>query len=322
MRRAVERAFGRIRPWFALVRSPWVRGGFLLLAVTLAVVALVAERDAVVEAVRRLSPGLLGAAALATLANVTLALIAWRVLLADLGAALPPRSAARVYLVGQVGKYVPGGVWNVLAAAELGSDHGIARRRTVSSMLVAVLVSANTAALLVLLSAPALRGVVPGPVGLLVALAPLPLLLLHPAVLNGLVGLLLRVTGRDPLSGALCGRGIAVAAGWTVLSWLAVGVQVGLLAVAVGAPPTVGTFVLATAGYAAAWIVGTAVVVVPAGAGARELALVLALAPVLEPGGALVVALLSRALLTATDLVLAGAALAATRKRTGAASGP
>jgi uncharacterized membrane protein YbhN (UPF0104 family) len=67
--------------------------------------------------------------------------------------------------------------------------------------------------------------------------------------------------------------------------------------------------------FGLAWVAGLLFVVVPAGAGVREVILVVGLASVLSSGAALAVALLSRVLLTVTDLVLAGAAVAAYRAR-------
>jgi len=55
------------------------------------------------------------------------------------------------------------------------------------------------------------------------------------------------------------------------------------------------------------------VVFAPAGLGVRELVLVVGLAPVLEPGSALVVAALSRLIMTGADLLWACGALVATR---------
>ncbi|MBW0105267.1 lysylphosphatidylglycerol synthase domain-containing protein [Pseudonocardia sp. KRD291] len=287
-----------------VLRSPWLRAAFLFAAIALAAVALIDQRVAVLAAVARVSGAGLGLAGMATIVNLVLAAVAWHSVVTDLGARLGRAPAARVYLVGQVGKYLPGGVWNLLAAAELGRDHGIARRETVSSMLLAVAVSGSTAAALAaatLLELP------------LVLLAPLPLMVLHPKVLNLMIAVVLSLAKRDPLSGHLSIRGSAVAASWTMLSWLAIGVQVFVLAVSVGAPPTARTMALALGAYVLAWLVGTAAVVLPAGAGAREATLVVVLAPAVGVGAAVVVALLSRVLVTAADLGLAGVGLLAAR---------
>jgi hypothetical protein len=67
--------------------------------------------------------------------------------------------------------------------------------------------------------------------------------------------------------------------------------------------------------------VGLLLVVFPGGIGPRELALITALAPVMHRAGALVVALMSRIVMTVADLAGAGLALAAGRLR-GPTAGP
>ncbi|GAA4981256.1 lysylphosphatidylglycerol synthase domain-containing protein [Pseudonocardia tropica] len=300
-----SRSAALLRATSAAAGSRWVRFGFLGAAVALAVVTVVDQRVAVLAALERVAPADLVLAGAAAVANLLLAALAWRAVLSGLGSPLPVRAAARVYLVGQVGKYLPGGVWNLLAAAELARDHAVARRQTVASMLLAVLVSAVTAAGL----AAALLLDLPWSM-----LAPLVLVGLCPPVLNGVIGVVLRITRRDPLPAQLGLRGVGRAVLWTMASWAAVGAQVAVLAIAAGAPATVATLSLSTGAYVLAWLVGTAAVVLPAGAGAREATLVVVLAPVVGLGAAVAVALLSRVLVTLADLLSAGVALFATRR--------
>jgi hypothetical protein len=59
-------------------------------------------------------------------------------------------------------------------------------------------------------------------------------------------------------------------------------------------------------GFGLAWAAGFLVVFVPAGAGIREAVLVLTLSPVLPSGPAALLALISRLVFTAGDLVWAG----------------
>ena len=84
--------------------------------------------------------------------------------------------------------------------------------------------------------------------------------------------------------------------------WAAYGVH--LLLLLRGRPLEQGPSLtlLSLGGYALAWTVGFLVVVAPAGGGAREVALVVALAPVLDRAGAVAVALVSRVLMTVGDL--------------------
>ncbi|GAB7192217.1 hypothetical protein NUM3379_29260 [Kineococcus sp. NUM-3379] len=304
------------------LRSPLVRGGFLLLALGFAAWAVAREREAVAGALARLDTGSAALALLLSVLNVALAGASWRAVVADLGSPLPWRSAAAVFFVGQLGRYVPGSVWQFLAQAELGRDHGVPRRRTATALAVSLLVSMTTAALLVLLALPeALRRsgsgaeAVPGWVSWLPWAAPLLVVLLLPRVLNPLLRACLRLVRQEPPEHDLSARGVVAAAGWALASWLAVGGQVFVLArAAVPAAGEAGLLGLSVGGYALAWVVGFVVVFAPAGAGAREAALVAVLSAALTGGGALVVALLSRVLLTVADLLLAASSLLAVRR--------
>lgn len=296
-----------------MLRSPWVRRGFVVAAVAAAVVAVVLEREGVGQALGQASWWFVALALALSLLNVFFAALSWRAVGAGLGAPLGVRDASVVYLVGQVGKYLPGGVWNLVASAELGSDRGVERRRTVGTMLVGVLVSTAVGAALVLLTLPGARGTPLEPYGWLVLLAPLGLVAVLPGVLNRALAGLLRVTRRAPVEERIGSGAVVVSSLWSLASWVAVGLQVLVLAVAVGADPGMPLLRLSVGGYALAWIVGTALVFLPAGVGAREAVLALAMAPVLGTGGILVVVLLSRVLLTVGDLVAAAVALLVAR---------
>lgn len=303
----------------SVLRRPWVRRGFVLAAIAAAVVAVVVQREAVGAALAQTSWPWILVALVLSLVTVALAALSWRSVSAGLGAPLGLGEASVVYLVGQVGKYLPGGVWNVVASAELGSDHGIERRRTVVTMLLAAMISAVVAGAVALVLLPGVPGTPLADHGWLVLLAPLTLVAVLPAVLNRILVTLLRVTRQAPVHERIGGRAVLAASAWSLLSWLAVGLQVYVLAVAVGADPGTTTLRLAVGGYALAWIVGFVLVFLPAGVGAREGVLALAMAPVLDTGGVLVVVLLSRVLVTAGDLLAAGVAALLARRRVRAA---
>jgi chaperonin GroEL len=144
------------------------------------------------------------------------------------------------------------------------------------------------------------------------AAAPVLLACLHPRVLNPVIGRLLRLARQPELSQPLSGRTLAVALGWSFVAWICNGIQIWALAVRLGAPAG-STLLLATGGYAFAWSVGFLVVFVPVGVGVREILLVATLSPAIGTGGATAVALVSRALTTAGDLITAAAAAAGGR---------
>ncbi|WP_116949981.1 lysylphosphatidylglycerol synthase domain-containing protein [Jiangella endophytica] len=296
----------------ALTRQPWVRRVFLALALSAAVWAVAGRWDEVRAAWSALPPLTVLAAFAVALAYVLATMASWRAVLTDLGSAVPLGPAARMFLLSQLGKYLPGGVWNLVAAAEIGADLRIPRRRSVTVMAVALLVSIVTGLLVAAVAVLAGPSDVRDTYG--VALLALPLLaaLLAPPVLNRLLGFLLRRLGRAPLEHPLSAAGVARASAWALLAWLLAGLHVHLLVTALGADASLATAALATGAYALAWTVGFLVVVVPAGVGVREAVLGLVLAGQLSGGAVVIAVLASRLLLTVADLALG---LAAARRR-------
>lgn len=299
-----------------VLRSRWARGGFILAALGFGVWAVSSQWDDVVGALAAVSPLTVVLAALVGLVYVSVTMLSWRAVMTDLGSPLSVPAASRVFFVSQVGKYLPGGVWNIVAAAEMGADHEIPRRRSVSVMAVSILVSIVTALLL------AVGAVLLGPAEVRAAYGwvawtlPLFLLVLLPPVLNRLLAVALRLVRRPALEQPLTARGVLRSALWALLGWILAGVQVWLLATGVGMNATVETFALAVGGYALAWTVGFLVVVVPAGVGVREAVLGALLAGQLGPGGVVVTVLLSRVVLTVADLLLGLGAMTIVRRRT------
>jgi uncharacterized membrane protein YbhN (UPF0104 family) len=103
------------------------------------------------------------------------------------------------------------------------------------------------------------------------------------------------------------------AVGWSLVGWACYGLHVAVLA-SVFARHGLGTLLaVSTGGYALAWCLGLIVVLLPAGAGARDLSLIAALAAVMPSNPALAVAVISRLVTTAGDLGCAGLAFAASR---------
>lgn len=252
---------------------------------------------------------LLGSLALAV-AGTWMSFELWRGTLAALGSPVPRRPAARLFFVAQLGKYLPGSVWPVLAQIRMGRDLGIPRQRTALAFLLTLGLSVLVGLLVGVVALPALlraegHGVLLG----LLAL-PLLLVLLVPSVLNGLLSRGLRLIRRPVLDVPLSGRDIARALGWTVSFWVVYGGHAWLLATGMGADP-LKALPVAIGGFAIAFSIGPLLVVLPAGAGVREAVLVVLLAGMLTTPEATAVALTSRGILMLTDglLALAGAGL-------------
>jgi glycosyltransferase 2 family protein len=276
-----------------------------LLVVAAVVWALAGSWQEVRVDLARVSLGALaGSCALALLALV-LTLVGWRAMLADLGSPLALGPASGVLFVGQLGKYLPGSVWTVVVQAEVASRLGVPRKRTAVVGLLSVLLSALAGLAVGVLALPALLQAGGGRVYLLLVLVLLAgLACLHPRLLNALVGRALRLARREPLEHGLSGRAITVTMTAFVLAWLALGLHVWVLVTDLGA--SAGAAVVpAVLGYALAASVAMLAVLLPAGIGLRELLLVVLLGGVLDRPAATAVVLLSRFLVTGSDVVAA-----------------
>lgn len=250
----------------------------------------------------------------AVLAGIFGTFLCWRALLADLGSPLPVPGAMRVFFLGQLGKYLPGSVWPVLAQMELGRSYKVPARATGAAVAVFLVVVVGTGLIVAVPSLPLLAdGAAQTYWWTLVAL-PVAVVLATPPVLNRLIGAALRLARRPALPRPLTLGGIARGAGWALLSWAAYGVHVGVLAQQLGALPTPLLLLVATGAFAAAWTIGFLVVIAPAGAGVRDAALILLLGTALPAPQATVIAVLSRLMFTVGDLAWCLPALVARRR--------
>lgn len=263
----------------------------------------------------RLSLVSLVVAGAGALVSVLAQMLCWRELLADLGNRLPLAAGGRVFFLGQLGKYLPGSVWPVVAQMELARDLRVPRARTATTVLLFMLlnlvsaVAVAGALLPFALHAGAIDAAQAGQrwawIGrwhwaFLVLLVPL--LLMHPAVLNRLTALGLRLLRRPAAETRLSGSGVTRALAWTVLEWIAAGAMLAALLSGFGDSVSLP---LAVGAFALAWGIGFAVVVVPAGAGVREAVLVVLLSGSVDHSTALAAALGTRLLMTVADGVWA-----------------
>ena len=316
----VDRLIDRSRRIAAARAFRW---GFLLLTVVLAAVALAIDGEEFLLGVRRLGAVSLGLALVATVGNIIASAAAWRSALSDLGSPLRLSAAGHVFLVGQLGKYLPGSIWHVVAQIELAAQHGVARRRAASATVVHMAIVVTAALLVGLASFALVPDLLPGGYSWF-ALGIVPLLvLLYPPILNRVLGRVVRLARREPLEHSVSAGGAARTMLWALLSWLAIGAQTLVLVTRVGGVELGWRVaVLCVGAFGVAWVVGFVTFISPAGAGAREAALVLMLSGVLSPGRALLVAIVSRVLMTGADLGLAGAALLWRRLTRPGSAGP
>jgi len=288
-----------------LVGSRVVRWSFVLAAVGLGAYAIVSNWGHLQAGFSRLGFAAVVAAFACVVINLLAQMEVYRALLAGLGSQLPARPAAQILFVGQLGKYLPGSVWPVLAQMELGSAHRVPRSRSASAAILAMVVSLAVGILVALVMLPVGNGA--GSYWWVFLFAPVVGLFLYPRLTNRILNLALRIARQPPLERSLGRRSMAVALTWAAIAWIALGLQIWFLAARLGLHGWSG-LLLAIGSFAFAWCAGFIVVLAPAGAGIREVVLIALLASAMTRADAAVVALVSRALMTLGDLASAGIA--------------
>jgi len=253
-------------------------------------------------------------AALAVFSGIYTTFLGWRAVLTDLGSPLPLGGGMRVFFLGQLGKYLPGSLWPLLAQMELGRDYKVPRRSSGAAVAIFLLLILGTGLLVAAIALPLLGGDALRRYWWVLLVLPVAAVLLWPPVLNRLLGLALRLARREPMPNPLSLSGVLRAVGWGLVSWLLYGIHVWVLARMLGVAG-VGILPRSIGAFAAAWCVGFLVVIAPAGGGAREAALIVLLGTGVGAARATVIAVVSRLLFTVGDLGWGGAVALAVRRR-------
>lgn len=285
---------------------PWLRrllGGLLVGA---AVVFLGREILGNLEQLRTFEwsvrPGLLLLSTIALSGVLFWGVVVWRMVIGCFGIAVPLRGLARAWFLANLSRYVPGVVWQFVSLAQLGSGMGLPATASVLTLLTFVGFSLLAATVLGVWLLPAeYAGALGGLVLALRWLSPVALLLVHPAVIRGMLNLVARLTRRSPMTwSASWFRGLQLLA-VSAFSWVLYGLAfhlfllafVDLDATAVGAVIAIN---------AIAFVVGYLVVVAPGGLGFKEAAITLLLAGLVPTAVAASLAIASRLWTIAAEL--------------------
>jgi uncharacterized membrane protein YbhN (UPF0104 family) len=297
-------------------RARWVTAAALVVVAVFFAVTLAARWREVISLKWQPRPGVFALACVLLALSYALVACLWGLALRR-AAGTPVRAGARIWFLANLARYVPGNVWSFVGAVELARREGVARSRTLAVMALTQVLSVGVALLAGLpvllaerarLGRPALLGAVA--VAVVAAGA---------AVFRRqLLGLVRRrLPGLDPgalvpAPGTVALLTVGYAAYWAVTGLAFAALVASAYRLAPGDVP------LVVAAYAAAYAVGFLSLLTPAGLGVREGVLVIALAPVLPAGPALVVALVSRVWTMLAELAGAAAAqLAATSRPRG-----
>ncbi len=267
-----------------------------LIGVAVAItLAWIDQGDAIIAALVPASPLGAGLIVLGSLLAMLPLVPHWRALAGFLGTRVPWPSAVRIVVAGQLGKYLPGGVWTIGAQGYTAHGAAVPWRLGVAVGLLQI------GTLIV-------AGGVIGGVGILAGVTPwnplwgAPLIVV--AVIGGMPVIVRRIGVSLLRPDEQPARGPALpVVGWSFAYWggttlAAVGAGLAL------APDAIGTILVAsTLGYAA----GALVIIAPAGIGVREAVVVATLAPAVGFATAAAIALLLRLGAVIGDLAGCGA---------------
>ena len=252
-------------------------------------------------------PLYLAGAAVMIFANYALLVQAWRVMLRGWRQHIGFRDSVRIWMLSNLGKYVPGKIWAVAGMAVMAQRQGAAPwAATASAVVLQALAVGTGAAVTGLAGSDRLVAAAPWTRFALIALivgsiAGLALLLWPPITRR-----LLRVVRVSAPPEQSPGVGpIAFGLGANVVAWIAYGVSLWLLGHGLFDVP--GLTVRAAIGaFVASYVSGLLALFAPGGIGVREFVFFVMLDGVVGPGLAAALAVASRLLLTITEL---GAAL-------------
>lgn len=250
------------------------------------------------------------------LATYLLLVEAWRSTLRAWSETLPFGQAARIWFVSNLGKYVPGRIWQILAMGGMAQRAGVSATAAIGSSLVVNLVSIIAGFAVIALSA---GNRIAAAVGLeragetssvtrlvVVALAALGVagLALAPVVIPRLVTLAGRVLGRTIAVPHVPPRAIWIAAASTAASWILYGIAFAWFARAVS-PHVTGNALSYVAVYTGSYLAGYLALFVPGGVGVREAALIIAMPrfELASAADAAVIAISSRLWLTVLEIL-------------------
>ncbi len=256
-----------------------------------------------------LRPGWIALACVPIALSYASSIEVWRRLLAGWAQRLAYVQAARVWLVSNLGKYIPGAVWSVAGFVVLAQRAGIAAWAAGASVFAVQAVAVGTGVVLVLAFTPGAESPLRLGAAALAAVATIGMLTWGWAVRLA-AGLLRSANPITPLPLRSVAQGSALG----LLSWLLHGTAFWLLARGLGLP---GTLSLATAigAFALGNVLGIIAIFAPGGVGVREVVLISLLTPELGAGGAVALSVASRILLTFAEIAAPAGVLLATRHR-------
>lgn len=272
--------------------------------------ALLSARDELTSADLSLSD--LAVAAIAGFAGMTVVGMNWLRIIRILEIRPKVISGLRWYFVGQLGKYIPGGLWAVLGRAELATRGGVARPISYASVAMSLITTyaaaATTGALFLALGSSSIESRLSWALMSAAIVGAATIGLSEPVV-----GRINRFAHRFGLKGGLPSASPRVSISaivMTIPAWLAIGGATAAVAQSLGFSFSISQLIAATS-YS--WLAGFLVIPLPGGLGVREAVFIgLYAGPTQE---AAAIAVVARIVFILVDLTGAGLATVTDRLR-------
>jgi glycosyltransferase 2 family protein len=244
---------------------------------------------------------------LVVIATYALLVETWRRILGAWGSALAFPDAVRIWCVSNLGRYVPGKVWQIGAMSTMAERAGVSAAAAAGSAVLNTIVNIATGFLVALVAGwRSFDTLSNGNTGIGIAILTIALggVLLLPTALPYLLAVARRVTGRALDLGPIPHRAIVISLIGNIVAWLMYGAAFELFVRGViGSAP--GAFADYVTAYAWPYILGYLAILLPGGLGVRDsaLAVVLGALKLATPPQAVVVTVTSRLWLTVLELV-------------------
>lgn len=226
----------------------------------------------------------------------------WGLMVTELGKCeVPVRGALRVFFTANLGRYLPGKLWQIAGLAYLARGEGVPAATATGA---AVLGQAFSLAGATLVGAGVLLGIggaaLPGQNWTALVVLALLVAATSPGILKAVLPFWFRLARQETPGGLAPGATFGIRwMGLYALGWMGQGLAFWILAQGLGFQITILQGIPA---YAAAYVGGYIVLVAPAGVGIREGLLVAFLAPILGPGAG-VLAVVARVWTTLVELI-------------------
>jgi uncharacterized membrane protein YbhN (UPF0104 family) len=239
----------------------------------------------------------------------------WRRLLQALGPELPRLRASAIWFASGLGRYVPTALLLPVIRMAMAEREGVPKRITLATVayeLALFFTGSVVVGAYFVITLPDLAGVWER--YFVLVLPAIALVAIHPRVFHPLADWALTRTGRAPLPVSLPGLRSLEFVALYAAACLTAGVAIYCLAQAIF-PVGADNMPTVVSAYAVANTVSILAFVLPGGLGAREASMAVALAPVMPTAPAIAVAVLSRIVQVALEVVFASGTVVLARRR-------